>query len=95
MRKKSRGFRGQLKLDITKLQRQKEKLERRIQKMIQELMLIDNLIKAMETARNPQALTPAAEAVETAIGTQKANDELDALLPKVETKEEPNVQAPN
>ena len=95
MRKKSRGFRGQLKLDITRLQRQKDKIERRVQKMVQELVMIDNLIKAMEIARNPEVTTPAAEAAQVAEGTQKANAELDALLPKVETKEEPNVQTPS
>lgn len=93
---RSRGFRGQLTQDINKLQRQKEKIERRVQKMVQELVLIDNLIKAMEVARNPEAPTPATEAIQVAEGTQKANAEMDALLPKpeVETKkEESNVQA--
>lgn len=96
MKKSNRGFRGQLKLDIKKLTRQKEKLERRVQKMIQELMLIDNLIKAMEVARNPEAPTPAVEAAQVAEGTEKANvelqTELDKVTPKTETTEVPNVQ---
>ena len=86
--KKSRGFRGQLKLDITKLQREKDKIERRVQKMVQELVLIDNLIKAMEVARNPEAaLSAAAEAIQTAQGTQEANASLDKALQETQIKE--------
>lgn len=94
MRKnRGRGFKGQLKLDITRLQRQKAKLERRIQKMVQEDILIGNLIAAMEIARKAEAPTPAAEAAQVAEGTAKANAELDAKIAEVTpAKEDPNVQ---
>ncbi len=85
--KTNRGFRGQLKLNIVKLQRQKEKLEHRVQKMVKDLVLIDNLIKAMEAARNPEALTPAAEAIQVTEGTEKANETLDAALQEAKVKE--------
>ena len=94
MSKKSRGFKGQLRLDIKKLQRQKDKLERRVQKMVQELVLIDNLINAMNVGLSPEPVAPAVEAAQVAEGTQKANEEMDAMLPKVEpTKEDSNAQA--
>lgn len=91
----SRGFRGQLKLDITRLQRRKDKLERRVTKMIQELTLIDNLIKAMEIARNPEtAPTPAVEAAQVAEGTQESTLKIVEEIAKTEPKkEDPNAQA--
>lgn len=92
MRTKERGFKGQLKLDITRLERRKAKVERRIQKLIKEVMLINNLIEAMNVARNPKAVTPATEAAQVAAGTQQATAEIEAALPK---KDESNVQAPN
>lgn len=85
--KTNRGFRGQLKLNITKLERQKEKLEHRVQKMVKDLVLIDNLIVAMNAARNPEAVTPAVEAAQVAEGTEQANASLDAAIQENTIKE--------
>ena len=52
--RRGRGPKGQITLDIAKLERKKIKLERRAHKMVAELMAISDLIVALKKAKETE-----------------------------------------